>query len=151
MYFCSLPLSTATVYVNKYLDQNLKDQVTAFSKRIASEFIEMLKRATWIDEDTRKNATKKASAMGFNIAYPDELTDDAKLQEYYGGLELQPQSLLRSVLSIRKFAINKAINNFLAPILKNDWRRTGALQLEADTFFSAPLNAIGKLCNTEWS
>lgn len=100
-----------------------------------------------MDEKTRRIAIEKANAMGFNIGYPDELTDDNKLEVYYRELEVQPDSLLHSVLRARIFAKDKKIRDFRKPILKNDWRVIATRVTEVDAFYYPSMNSICKFCN----
>lgn len=134
----------AATYVRKYVDKKSKDEVTQFAKNIQNEFIEMLKRASWMVGKTREKAIEKANMMLINIAYPDELNDDTKLDEFYHGLELQPNSLLLSVLNVQKFAKDTQIRDFRVPILKNDWREFGADAVDANALYSEPKNALSK-------
>lgn len=140
----------AATYVRKYVDKKSKDEVTQFAKNIQNEFIEMLKRASWIDDSTREKAIVKANKMAINIAYPDELTDDTKLNEFYHGLELQPNSLLLSVLNVQKFARDTQIRDFRKPILKNDWREFGADAVDANALYSEPKNSLSMFFNTRY-
>lgn len=74
-----------------------------------------------MDEGTRAAAIEKAQSMTSHIAYPDELTDNNKLEEYYDGLELEPNTLLKNVLSIRTFKDNAVIKKLRKPVNKTDW------------------------------
>lgn len=116
------------------------------AKNIKSESIELLKRASWMDEVTRAKAIEKANAMDFNVAYPDELTDDAKLEEYYRKLELQPDSLLHSALNVQKFQRDKVISDFRKSVVKNDWREIGATAAEVNAFYYPSKNMLSKIC-----
>lgn len=53
---------------------------------IRAEFEEILKKVDWMDDATRANAIDKARSMSTHIAYPDELLDDRKLEEFYEGV-----------------------------------------------------------------
>lgn len=55
---------------------------------IRSEFYDILKKVDWMDEETRKNALDKARSMSTHIAYPDELLDDKKLEEFYADVSI---------------------------------------------------------------
>lgn len=137
----------AATYVRKYFDKKSKDEVTQLAKNIQSEFIEMLKRDSWMDDSTREKAIEKANLMAFNIAYPDELADDTKLDEFYHGLQLQKDSLLFSVLNVQKFAKDTQIREFLVPVT-NDWREFGANAVDVNALYDEPTNAFSKFCNT---
>lgn len=140
----SLQISTAATYIRKYFNKESKDAAILLASSIHKELIRMLKNTPWMDEKTRSAAIEKANAIGFNIAYPDELTDDNKLEEYYRELQLQPDSLLHSVLRVRNFLKNKKIQDFRAPIVKNDWRVIAKNVAEVDAFYYPSWNSVCK-------
>lgn len=117
------------------------------AKNIHKFFVNNLKKVPWMDERTRRYAVEKANAMGLNIAYPDEVTNDQKLEEYHRELKLQPNSLLESVLRIRTFLKNLKIREFRQPIVKNDWRIIASRVTEVDAFYYPSMNAIGEFCD----
>lgn len=112
---------------------------------IHKEFIRMLESTPWMDSVTRNAAIEKAKAMNFFIGCPNELMENAKLDEYYRNLELQPDSLLHSMLRIRKFNKIRQINEFRQPIEKSDWRTLSLEATMVNAFYSPQLNIISKL------
>lgn len=116
------------------------------AKNIHKFFITQLKKVPWMDERTRRYAVEKANAMALNIAYPEEATNNQKLEEYHRELQLHPSSLLKSVLGIRDFLKNLKIREFRQPIVKNDWRIIAARVTEVDAFYYPSMNAIGGCC-----
>ena len=50
---------------------------------IRAEFKNIVRNVDWMDEHTKISALEKADAMSTHIAYPDELLDDHKLEEFY--------------------------------------------------------------------
>lgn len=62
---------------------------------IRTEFQDILKQVDWMDDDTKKNALDKAKSMSTHIAYPDELMDDKKLEEFYGDVSVPIACRLR--------------------------------------------------------
>lgn len=71
---------------------------------------------------TKAAAIEKAKAVDYHIAYPDELTDNNKLEEYYSGLELDSNSYLQSVLRICKFNTNNMLSRLRIPVNKTGWQ-----------------------------
>lgn len=67
---------------------------------IRTEFEDILKTVEWMDEKTRANAIDKAKSMSTHIAYPDELLDDKKLEEFYDGVSREIQICLRPSISV---------------------------------------------------
>lgn len=140
----SLEISTAATYIRKYFNRESKDAAILLTTHIHKEFIKMLKNTPWMDEGTRDAAIEKANAIVFNVAYPDELTDDKKLEEYYRELELQPDSLFHSILHVNNFIKNKKIQEFRAPIVKNDWRQIAVNVAKVDAYYYTWWNSICK-------
>lgn len=94
-----------------------------------------------MDEETRAAAIEKAQSMTSHIAYPDELTDNNKLEEYYSGLELEPNTLLKNVLRIRIFKDNHIIHKLRKPVNKTDWE-THTMPATVNAAYSPLENSI---------
>lgn len=118
--------------------------VESLTHDVHHQFIEKLEKIPWMDEKTRKEAIRKANAMAFRIGYPDELTDDDKMNGYYSGLELSKDSLFHSVLKIRKFGNLREIKALHEPIVKNDWREEAKRVAIVNAFNMPQLNTIRK-------
>lgn len=52
-------------------------------KDIKDAFKEILFKADWMDSDTKDYAIKKLNALTANVACPEELLDDDKVNNYY--------------------------------------------------------------------
>lgn len=140
-YNFSLEISVGAIYVRKYFDEHSKSEAINITKSIHEEFINNLKRVSWMDEKSRAAAIAKANAMHFNIAYPNELADDRKLEEYYRGLELRPDSLIHSVMNIRKFTNDHTIGQLRQPINKTDWK-VHSIPTKVGGYYSISENGI---------
>lgn len=141
VHFASLPIATGAIYVRKYFNSDTKAAVSQLVHSIRDELLYTLRTVTWMDEKTRMNAVAKALAMHFHIAYADELVDDNKLQAYYNGLELPADSLLHSILEIRKFRNQHLIDQLRKPINKTDWE-THSIITAVNAFYSHTENSI---------
>lgn len=140
----SAPLLLAAIFVQKNSNQDSKNAVNKITNSIHKEFIRMLENTAWMDETTRKIAIEKAMAINFFIGYSDELIDNAKLDEYYRELELQPESLLHSILSIKKFDANQVVKTFRQPTDKNDWTFLSKESTIVNAFCIPQLNTVSK-------
>lgn len=140
-----LPVSVGAIYVRKFFNDDSKKAAQNLVENIHEEFMKMLQQATWIDETTKAAALKKANAMNFHIAYSDELIDNAKLDEYYNDLQLQSNSLLQSVLNIRKFNHWKQVNQLHEPVNKTDWKIRSEKTTKVDAYYSPRENSIRML------
>jgi len=96
-----------------------------------------------MDEKTRANALEKAADMTSHIAYPDELLDDRKLDEFYKGLELSPTDYVGSILNLTIFGTNFAFSRLRKPVNKTEWVAHGRPAI-VNAFYSSIENSIRK-------
>lgn len=111
------------------------------AKDIHKEFIKTLQRVSWMDDESKKAAIKKAEAMVFHIGYPNELDDDSKLEDYYKDLELEPDSLILSTLRIKTFLFDRKIKKLHIAVNKTDWE-THSVSSNVDAYYSLLENGI---------
>ena len=74
------------------------------------------------------------------VGYPDRLVNNAKLENYYKNLEINPGTLLSSYLNVSKFQDAKdksRFNNYF-------WTEITKLVTEANAMYFHNLKAIGK-------
>lgn len=96
-----------------------------------------------MDEKTRANALEKAADMTSHIAYPDELLDDKKLDEFYEGLELSSADYLGSILNLTTFGTNFSFGRLRKPVNKTEWITHGRPAI-VNAFYSSIENSIRK-------
>lgn len=99
-----------------------------------------------MDEDSKKMALEKAHKMDYHIAYPNELVDNNKLEEFYNGLELDSHSLFYNVRYIRNFRRDQLIGKLRKPVNKTDWE-THSIPFVVNAFYSLIENSIRKSIN----
>lgn len=129
--------------MRKYFNEESKKAAVDLVNSIREEYVNILKEVSWMDEVTRQAAIEKAKSMTSHIAYPDELTDNNKLEEYYDGLELEPDTLLQNVLRIRIFKDNHLIKKLRQPVNKTDWE-THTMPATVNAAYSPLENSIRK-------
>lgn len=88
---------------------------------IRNEFINILHNVTWMDNETRTKAIKKAESLTTHIGYPNELADNEKLEEFYDNLEIEPDNILLNTLRLNKFQKDFSFNRLRKPVNKTDW------------------------------
>ena len=74
-----------------------------------------------MDEKTRQSALAKAKSMSNYIAYPDELLDDKKLEEFYAKLEITEGDYFQSVVNMTLFGMDYSFGRLRKPVNKTDW------------------------------
>lgn len=79
----------------------------------------------------------------WSLYFTDEIMDDRKLEEYYEGLEINPDTYLESVLRMNVFGTDYAFNKLRKPVNKTDWV-THARPAIVNAFYSSIENSIRK-------
>lgn len=96
-----------------------------------------------MDEKTRKSALEKAETMSTHIAYPDELLDDKKLEEFYEKLEISQGDYLQTILNLTLFGTEYSFSKLRKPVNKSDWVSHGRPAI-VNAFYSSIENSIRK-------
>ncbi|KAL7291511.1 hypothetical protein TKK_0014771 [Trichogramma kaykai] len=117
----ALPISVGAMYVRKYFDEDAKNNAMEMVADIRKQFRVIIEKVDWMDEKTRSAAIEKIDAMENLIAYPDELLDDSKLEEYYEKLEISKDALFDNLIAVNLVASNYSLERFRQPVNKTDW------------------------------
>lgn len=98
-----------------------------------------------MDEETRKSALNKAASMASHIAYPDELLNNDKLEEFYEKLELTTDNYLEGILNLTLFGVEYSFSKLRKPVNKSDWVTHGRPAI-VNAFYSSIENSIREYC-----
>ncbi len=74
-----LSTSMAKLYVEKYVADGTKQDITDLCTKIKESYRKMLEQEDWMTEETKKKALEKLDAIRINAVYPDVWTDTSKL------------------------------------------------------------------------
>lgn len=129
------------LYVRKYFSENSRHAAIALFNDIRNTFIDVLNEVTWMDENTRNEAIKKAKALTAHIGYPDELAENDKLEEYYRELEIEPDNLLLNTLRLEVFDLDNLFNKLRKTVNKTDWE-THSIPSTVGAYYSSGENSI---------
>ncbi|XP_060860193.1 neprilysin-2-like [Metopolophium dirhodum] len=136
-------IAIGSMYVRRFSNENTKNNALEMVKVIKKELYKMLLSNEWMDDETRKNAMDKAKLILENdIAYPNELLDDGKLNSYYENLEVNDQDFYTSVLNLTKFSTDYEFSKLRKPVNKSDWVRNSGLVAEPNAFYIPEENSI---------
>ncbi|XP_017759283.1 PREDICTED: membrane metallo-endopeptidase-like 1 isoform X2 [Eufriesea mexicana] len=137
----SLSISVGAMYVRKYFKEDAKKNAVEMVADIRKEFTKILQKVDWMDEETRKSALNKAASMASHIAYPDELLDNNKLEEFYEKLELTTDNYLEGILNLTLFGVEYSFSKLRKPVNKSDWITHGRPAI-VNAFYSSIENSI---------
>ncbi|KAI5692897.1 hypothetical protein M8J75_003309 [Diaphorina citri] len=134
-------LAIGSLYVRKYFKEAAKSNAVEMVQLIREEMSKILSSVDWMDEVTRRAALDKAKFMTPYIAYPEELLINAKLEEYYSGLEVEPTNYLEAALNLSRFDTNYSISQLRKSVNKTDWK-THAYPTIVNAFYNPYENSI---------
>ncbi|XP_017775451.1 PREDICTED: endothelin-converting enzyme 1 isoform X2 [Nicrophorus vespilloides] len=137
----SLSIAAGALYVKKYFNEDAKRNAIEMVADIRSEFKEIVKQVDWMDNVTRKSALEKVDLMATHIAYPDELLNTTKLEEFYESLELEPNNYFKSILNMTLFGTHYSFNRLRQPVNKSEWITHGRPAV-VNAFYSSIENSI---------
>uniref|UniRef100_A0ABD2WDE5 Neprilysin-2 n=1 Tax=Trichogramma kaykai TaxID=54128 RepID=A0ABD2WDE5_9HYME len=137
----SFSLGVGALYVKRYFNENAKKNAVEMVHNIRLEFKKILSEVEWMDENTRKAALDKAESMSTHIAYPDELLDDKKLDEFYRELEVTSDNYFEAALNISRFGNDYVFGLLRKPVNKSDWVSHGRPAI-VNAFYSSTENSI---------
>lgn len=137
----SLSISVGAMYVRQYFNEDAKKNAIEMVADIRQEFTKILKKVDWMDAKTKASALDKAAGMSNHIAYPNELLDDKKLEEFYEKLELTSDNYLESILNLTLFGTEYSFSKLRKPVNKSDWITHGRPAV-VNAFYSSIENSI---------
>ncbi|KAI5708639.1 hypothetical protein M8J76_000107 [Diaphorina citri] len=122
-------------------EEAAKSNAVEMVQLIREEMYKILSTVDWMDEVTRQAALDKAKFMTPYIAYPEEFLINAKLEEFYSGLEVEPTNFLEAGLNLTRFGVNYVISQLREPVNKTDWKFHGD-PAEVNAFYALTQNSI---------
>ncbi|KAL7013333.1 hypothetical protein ACKWTF_015337 [Chironomus riparius] len=133
--------ATGALYVRKYFNHASKEIVQEMMGIIKEKYEVMLRSVPWMDDKTKFSAVLKVKNMLTNIAYPNELMDDAKLSELYGSIQIDEDKFYESIFKHQVFVAEREFKKLREPYSKSDWRNWfGAAVIDA--FYDLTKNVI---------
>ncbi|XP_070498436.1 neprilysin-2-like [Chironomus tepperi] len=137
----SLKVALSSMYVRKYFDPVSKKNALDMVDAIKKEFEEILKKVSWMGDETRKAALVKVKKMYTNVGYPDELIGDQKIIDFYKSVNVDDKKYLESILSINEFETDREFQKLREAVNKTDWVKQSN-QAQVNAFYSSLENSI---------
>ncbi|BCZ44361.1 membrane metallo endopeptidase [Clostridium gelidum] len=133
---CQLNEVLSKLYVNKYFDENSKDDVENMAKEIIKNFENRLQNISWMSKSTKDEALNKLENINVKIGYPNKWNDysDIKINSYEDG-----GSLIENVINIYTAQSRKQFSKLNKPVNKNEWNM-GACTVNA--YYNALNNEV---------
>lgn len=136
-----LGISVGALYVRKFFKEESRQAAISLVEDVRNVFNDILHVVPWMDENTRTEAIKKAKLLTTHIGYPNELTDNSKLEEYYSNLEMEPDDFLLDSLRWWAFETDRIFKKLREPVNKTDWE-THSIPTTVGAFYTGRENSI---------
>lgn len=108
----NFPITTSAMYITQS-DAETESKSKEFFHQIWVRFVEeIIVNVDWMDERTRLGAIEKLNSITKVIAFPVDILDTGKIDEYYADYEVVKNDFLQSFLNLRNFIAHKAIERF---------------------------------------
>lgn len=82
-------LAIGALYVRNFFDEVAKAEAVLMINNIRQVFTRTLKKISWMSDTVRLHALEKMKAITNFVAYPDELMDDKKIEQYYQDFKVE--------------------------------------------------------------
>uniref|UniRef100_A0A0K0E509 Neprilysin n=1 Tax=Strongyloides stercoralis TaxID=6248 RepID=A0A0K0E509_STRER len=132
-----------SLYVTKHFNMNIKSNVERMVKNILAAFADTITTTDWMDNETKKNALKKADKMIINVGYSKIIFNKTKMEEDYSSLYFNNENMLPDIID----KINKWKSSLgLEKLIKINERNSNTLpSYVSDAYYLPSENTIGIL------
>ncbi|XP_054719763.1 neprilysin-2-like [Uloborus diversus] len=137
----SLSTALASLYVRHHFKDGSKDLALEMVNYIHREFLHILSKVDWMDQQTKQRAKEKAQNMATYIGYPNELLEEWKVSEIYDGLHINSSSYFENVRTLRKWATDYVLSKLRKQNVKGDWKKRSAAAV-VNAFYNSIENSI---------
>lgn len=95
-----------------------------------------------MDWNTKIEAVTKLNRMLALVAYPEELRDNEKIDEYYKNLVIDPKSLFKTELNLNRFKYDLKVQSLDKIVDSYDWSGIFADASTINAFYAPTSNAL---------
>ncbi|XP_070560657.1 neprilysin-1-like [Ptychodera flava] len=113
--------ATGRLFISQHYDEKSKESTNRMIDYIQKAFGGMIDESTWMDRDTRNVAKEKVWTMLRKIGYPDWITNDDKLNEYYKYFNFSPDYHFGNYLQYVTWRIAKNFEYLRKPVDPDEW------------------------------
>ncbi|VDK52398.1 unnamed protein product, partial [Cylicostephanus goldi] len=134
--------ATSAIYIRKAFDQESKNVTLEMIDDLQEVFHEILTTSDWMDNQTKASALDKANQMLRQIAYPDFILDDEKLDAYYDSLDVHGTDSYTDMLEkVARWGIEYAFKKLMRPVDRSEYNFNSAI---VNAYYSPTSNTISQ-------
>uniref|UniRef100_A0ABD2W5D8 Peptidase M13 C-terminal domain-containing protein n=1 Tax=Trichogramma kaykai TaxID=54128 RepID=A0ABD2W5D8_9HYME len=128
-----------SLFVRKYFDEMSKNDTLSMTHEIQRSFRELLRRSSWLDDATRRDALDKLQAMQLRIGYPDFILEPEELDRRYRDVLIEPDKYFENTLNVLRHLTRIEQDKLGAPVNKSVWNAAPAI---VNAYYSRNKNQI---------
>lgn len=136
-----MKIAVGALYVRRYTSKVMKSLVTEMTEKLKREVIKLVSSLKWMDKKTRTRASEKIRNIDMFVAYPEEFLDNNKLEAYFEKLQLESDSFVENLLTIKKFNKEMSFNMYGTFANKTDWKRSNSVT-NIDAYYKPHENTV---------
>ncbi|KAJ9601452.1 hypothetical protein L9F63_000369, partial [Diploptera punctata] len=134
-----LGMAVGAMFVQKYFDENSKNDTLHMTEEIMQSFQELLSQTTWIDDETKELAAEKVNAMMLRIGYPDFILNPDILNEKYKTVRINLYEFFENILNVLKYVARIELDRLGTSVNKTLWNTAPAV---VNAYYSRNKNQI---------
>ncbi|KAL6734495.1 hypothetical protein Aduo_005030 [Ancylostoma duodenale] len=132
--------AAGAMYVRKAFNQASKNVTQEMISDLQEAFREMVLMSNWMDTKTKASALDKANHMLRQIAYPDFILNDKKLDDYYSGFTVQASdSYSEMVGNLSRWDLEYRFKRLIKPVDRNEFEFNSAI---VNAYYEPTSNSI---------
>ncbi|XP_046737495.1 neprilysin-4-like isoform X4 [Diprion similis] len=135
----NMGMAVGSMFVRKYFDENSKNDTLLMTQEIQQSFRELLKKTSWIDDDTKQLAGEKVDDMLLRIGYPDFILEQNLLNERYKDVVISSDKYFENTLNILQHLTRVEQDRLGSPVNKTLWNTAPAV---VNAYYSRNKNQI---------
>uniref|UniRef100_T1JLU6 Peptidase M13 N-terminal domain-containing protein n=1 Tax=Strigamia maritima TaxID=126957 RepID=T1JLU6_STRMM len=136
----SLPFAMWRIFADHVLPNETIQYAQELTSNLHQTYRETIENSEWLDLKTKDNALKKLNAMIKLVGYPEWVSDNTQLNEYYKEYDITTNHFNNMVTATRK-SVQKVIREMHKPVDRNEWP-DGIGVLTANAFYVIASNTI---------
>lgn len=132
--------AAGAIYVTKVFDKESKNLTLEMVGDLQDVFSDMLVENDWMDEKTKATALDKAKQMLRQIAYPDFILDNKKLDNHYKGFSVdESDSYSQMIEKLSRWNIEYGFKRLMEPVDRTEYSFNAAI---VNAYYSSTSNSI---------
>ncbi|BFZ23132.1 hypothetical protein BsWGS_26171 [Bradybaena similaris] len=135
----NLGLAVGRMFIKDNFDTDARTIAVEMIRGLQDAFNKLLDDLDWMDDDTKKVAREKNEHISAKIGYPEEITNDTYLENYYTNFTYNKEQFFENMLAAGRENFHKNMRRLRQPVDKTKWESPPPT---VNAFYSAVKNQI---------